>query len=392
MANVNLQQTIDAVPSRGGTIELGPINYYADGPLNIRDRRYIRIIGQGRATKLIFRTAIDQELLADCSGAVEFEMANLDVLRTGGVPRVGFLLGRGVSGSSANKMRFTRVHFEADCSVANVVSLGVECDVWDHCTFVTAIPGSWNYVTGKSNWIGATSPFGPVTGGSNIDHAFRDCHFAHYAKSGTDGNVWLMDGTGYVDISGGSWSNKFDDTSPPSSAWESVALRIGGPVDHHYCYAITLRDLQMETYGVKNAVDVYGDVRGLRMTGGMYCSQESGLYVRGKLRDSYIAGPMWHSGMALYDWGTKGRRATVHVENGWVSDTEIDLRGRWLNRLRRDWPSHATRQAPEVAILASGASHLEQLDVTAQQAGDVVIDDGVETENVTVSATHANGN
>jgi hypothetical protein len=81
----NLQEALQALPPSGGTLQLRAQRYLLRTPLNLRERRHVRLVGAGPATELVFQ--LDPEHagapLIDLTGSQRCELSHMTITSTG---------------------------------------------------------------------------------------------------------------------------------------------------------------------------------------------------------------------------------------------------------------------------------------------------------------------
>ena len=364
---LTLQEQINALPSGGGTILLDNTKiHYVHGPLNIRGRSGVRIIGQGYGTQIASILDDGADLFIDLTGSHHCGLSHLRTWNKGAAPRVGMVLARLPDGKSANFHLFDSLRMEG-ATLANVVNFSSENDIWTHCELMNAEPGGMNIITGRENDLGIESPFGEVAGGSCLCHQFIGCRFGVYGHTGTEVNIVLQSGTGDMRILGGTLSNQREnkDKTQPSQAY-AAAIQIGAGDFRYPCRRIVVDGLECESHGVNHAVQIVGPVRGLALTGmTLLQSLESAIRVwnTGQLLDSRIESCDLQAGMAQYDWKGEPARALMQVD-GEMTDCRIDLRSRYLGLLMEDRSPNDKGERPDVALAVSHGSVCEGNEVT----------------------------
>lgn len=209
----SIQAAIDALPGRMGEIYIPAGRYVLTKTLNLSYppggyRGGIRIVGAGRATQIVAKTA--GQPVIDLTGANHCIMKDLWItaenVKDGERPNVALLLARNPNGGAAQEHRFTNVQIVGKFTVANVYNITSELCRFVGCTFINTAPGSHNLVWSSDNFAKITSPFrgkikhhfsntelrvigcsfynwGGGQGGSNVhvrgftmDSTFRDCY------------------------------------------------------------------------------------------------------------------------------------------------------------------------------------------------------------------------
>jgi len=273
----SVQQRIDDLPATGGAVYLASGTYRMDFPLNLRGRQQVMIRGDGPCTVLLFvyPEAHKGFPLIDMTGARSCTLRDLSI-RTGGpnYPSCALLLARIDPNKSSEAHRFDRLTIRANCTVANVVNFGSEVNTWTSCTFWNAAAGGGNYLTGRNVSHGITSPFGPLQGGSNVVHNFFGCTFNVYGRTGTEVNVTLNRGSGYVYFYGGSMTSKARDRADPATGG-LAAFVIGGGEGKKPVYHVHVDGMEAETWGTRNAIRIVGPTYGLTVRDSLFQSLES---------------------------------------------------------------------------------------------------------------------
>lgn len=384
----NLQEALQALPPSGGTLQLRAQRYLLRTPLNLRERRHVRLVGAGPATELVFQ--LDPEHagapLIDLTGSQRCELSHMTITSTGPIkPAVALILARTrQDGESAGWHRFESLVISVECTLANVVAYGSEVNTWTHCAFFNSYPGGGNYITGRENHERVRSPFGPVAGGSNVDHTFVNCIWGVYGRTGQEVNVRIHQRTGWFLVRGGSMSNKTPDRSVNDKGGRAGFL-IGGPAAHR-CEQVVLDGLQAETFGARHAIEVTGLTFALTVRNCMLQALESSIHVGGHLEDSLFTQNTLDAGMALYDWAPQ-RRALVTV-SATCQGNVFDLRWRRLGRLARDKAAADESVRPERALVVTGDRSVvfSYNDIQVQTADDFWIDPEVTASHNDVRA------
>jgi hypothetical protein len=385
----DIQKAIDELPAAGGTLELLSGRYVQRAPLNLREKRNVRLVGAGPATELFFELAPRYAgmPLIDLTGAQRCELSYLKITGTGPIkPSVALLLARSrQDGDSAGCHRFDSLIISIDCTIANVVSYGSEVNTWTHCCFYNSYRGGGNYITGRENHEGVRSPFGPVAGGSDVCHTFDNCIWGAYGRSGSEVNIKIHQRTGWFLVRGGFMSNKSFDRHQPDQGGRA-GLQIGGPSPGVKCEQIVLDGLEAETYGARHAIEITGPTFGLTVRNCLLQSLESAIHVGAQLEDSVFQQNTLDAGMALYDWPSDSR-AQVTVAATCAGNV-FDLRWRRLGRLARDKAAGDESIRPERALIVRGDKSVlfARNEIHLQRTADLVIAPGVDAQNNEVRA------
>ena len=309
-------------------------------------------MGEGIGTELAFVVGANQSLLIDMTGASVCELSQMRITSRINIADIGLLLARNASLDSAGEHQFDGLRWEAPAKIANVVSLGSEVNTYTHCSFLNAAPGGQNLITSRFNTLQVISPYGASFGGSNLCQQYINCVWGVYARTGREINISIQSGTGYFQIIGGSMSNKSLDRKNPN-AGGLAGIQIGGPDNDYPCEQIIFTYLEAETHGTKNAIQILGYVRGLRVQNCLFQSCESAIRITGKLEDSIIEQNSLQAGMATYDWRTDPKRALIVVKNASVSTSKFDLRWRRLGVLNEDKSTRDSGNRPDIALCVS---------------------------------------
>jgi hypothetical protein len=366
----SLQEMIDTLPSGGGTIALDNSIHYVHGPLNMRGRAGVRIIGEGYGTEIASILDDDAPLFVDFTGSHHCGIEMARVWNKGAAPRVGMVLARRNDDASAGHHVFRGLRWEGAATLANVASLGSEINTWDDCEFLNNIPGGLNFLTGRTNRREVASPFGEVCGGSNLVQRLTNCSMGMYQPGGI--NLAIEAGTGQFHFHGGNLSNKTERRDLPGDPLQA-AFVIGRGDPNYPCEQIHIDAVNGETYGCNNSLQVLGRVRGLRLTGTLLESREAAIVVNesGALADSLIEQNTLHAGMAHYEWSDRPGRALMRID-GEMTDTKVDLSSRWLGLLAEDQSPYDEGHRPEYALAIGDTAKLSDNTVLLRRRRHVI--------------------
>jgi len=276
--------------AQGGYILLEARTYTLSQPLNFRDRQQVVLEGRGLSTRLVseFRRGQETFPIVDMVGSSDCRLANLRIRPTGDVrPACGILLGRSTEKSASNNY-FDNVSVDGTFTVACVVNIGSELDVWNNPRFLNESPGGHNYVTAAwwpAEWRAkVSSPHGPIHGGEKWGgpdrapdgvHTFLGGWFGVYGRSGSEINVWLLPGAHLVTFVGTYFSNKATDYSKPDTGG-LAAVRVGAPQvrSGYYHDGLCFTNCYFETPGARYTFLVH-DAASIQITGGMLLALEN---------------------------------------------------------------------------------------------------------------------
>lgn len=378
----SVQQRINDLPATGGAVYFPAGTYRMDFPLNLRDRKKVMIHGDGPATVLLFvlPKAHKGMPLVDMTGARSCTFRDL-IIQTGGPnhPSCALLLARSDPNNSAETHRFDRIGIRANCTVANVVNFGSEVNVWTACTFWNASPGGGNYLTGDTPVDSISSPFGGIKGGSDVVHNFFGCTFNVYGRTGTEVNVTLNRGSGYVYFYGGSMTSKARDKADPATGALATFV-IGGGKGKRAVYHVHIDGMEGETWGTKNAVQIIGPTYGLSIRRSLFQSLESVIQITGELEDSVVQQNTLDGGLAHYDWVGLPIRSVVSVVDTPVRTSRFNLGYKRLSILDRDKTPQDAGKRPVVAMSVTGTQDFTGNTVIVRHPSDLLIAATVKVE------------
>jgi len=409
----SLQAAVDALPRRMGTVFVPPGEYTLEKTLDLSSapggyQGGIRIVGSGRATRLVAKTRGQPAI--DLTGTNHCILENLWIVaenvKPEERPNVGLLLARNLNGGAAQEHRFTNVQIVGQFTVANVYNVTSELCRFIGCTFINTAPGSHNLVWSSENYAGVKSPArGDIrTFFSNTELRILGCTFYNWG-GGKDGtNLYLRGFTMDTTVR--------DCYMNPPQGGCAVHLAMsgkGGPVE-----SASFENIRIEG---ENAVDIFradGRHENLTLRGCTVVFGE-GLFVRGeevntltlqnnlvwnvrgwktamrfkRLLNSRIAGNIYR----FDNWGGKNPQDTDER----VLTGEL-VRGCRIEVARRDLVNVETMENTVLDALDDGGVRRTYLGPAAagtvlnltpsntatlknMKRGDVALDDGTNTES-----------
>ncbi len=332
---MKLQRELDKLGAHGGTLHVPSGLHIIETPISLRGREGVRLVGDGLSSRLVFLLGpdfADVEGLAlfDLTGANDCEISQLSIYvarQTEVAPASAVLLARESQNSrSAMQHRFERLSISGRYTTANVVNYGSELSRWDGCKFLNDAPGGGNYVTGR--W--PAESLKSIGGGSNLDHLFTGCAFGVYGRTGSEVNVTVGSGTGWLKVCGGCMSNKVGDAGGQGGR---AGFQIGGS-QSRAVEQVSIDGLQAETTGATHCIETVGLTVGLSVCNSQLCAVDSPICFNGHTEDSRLS----HNTMV-----SENGAPYVSVRDTFVGNL-VDLKWKQLARLDRDKPGRGLPQ------------------------------------------------
>jgi len=224
----NINAAIAALPAGGGTVYLPAGRYSVKETIDLTGRNtvprtektphgyaFVRLTGEGRATRLIAQTS--GQPVIDLTDSSHCEVSELWISGQSGpkAPDVGILCARGVGLGSAGYHSFYRVMFDGHFSKACVYQISSEVNRWVDCYFLGTAPYGV-YISPRNN-LGVKSPYARIQtrGCSNKEGRFIGCCFG----------AWGTDSIGLA-IKG--WAEDFSMIGCIASSSNNVAILLDG--------------------------------------------------------------------------------------------------------------------------------------------------------------------
>lgn len=272
---------------RPGVHFLDARTYRLTKPIDMRNTRGVRFVGEGWATRIVFETPRGEGTLIDMTGSDRCGWEDVFVsVPAEHRPDCVFLLARETQdGDSSGNHLLKNVEIDGHAAYG-VAEIGSEVNVIDRCIIRLHNDGACCWATSRFNEFGLTSSLGKLGGGSNVAHHIRDCLFGIY---GAGGSVVRIGGeTAWIQIDRGSWSAK----RGARAAFEFAAAN--GAIHN-----VRIRDVQCESWGARNAVWTYGRhrIHDSTITGCWLPAQQESFHFEARVSDSDFRGnrlnPWW---------------------------------------------------------------------------------------------------
>jgi hypothetical protein len=270
-AEPSLQQLVDRLPSRGGTLQLEAKNYDLAAPLNLRGRAGVRIVGAGvGATTIrpVFRSPDAADLaLVDLVGATDWEISGLRIDGRGEQTwGCGVLLGR-VDQKWCGRIALRQVEILGPWRVAALVNLGAEVCSFDTCVFWNTA-GSGGSPVGPRAFVAEVQNsrrlrgVGPVSGSAANERVSNTCHNlinCSFIVSGDSPEAACLEvGAGVC---------SFNVLSPAFSAKQAAraAIVLGAANAGDALHGFYMSGAQVEAGAARTGVEVLSPVKGLSL-------------------------------------------------------------------------------------------------------------------------------
>jgi len=262
----DINVAIDALPPDGGTVYLPAGNYIVKETINLTGRNtrahtekrphamaFVRLTGEGRATKLIGRTS--GKPVIDMTDSSHCEVSELWIRGASGpeAPDVGIVCARDLDLGSAGYHSFYRVMLDGHFTKACVYQISSEVNRWIDCYFMGTAP--YGVYISPRNDLGVESPYGNVQtrGCSNKEGRFIGCHWGAY---GSDSVALVIKG----------WAEDFSLIGCFAASSNSTAIVLDGT--EQLVHGIYIDGLTVEAESGRHGLLAKGRVANVVINGG----------------------------------------------------------------------------------------------------------------------------
>lgn len=349
--SASLQAAIDAA-GPAGTVRI-PTGYHVlRRPLNLRDKREFHLVGDGGAVLIPkFDPSFADSPVIDMTGAHNCSIRQLRIKGETGENRLALLLARNERGDSAGSHYFEQLAVDGAWTLACVVNIASEVNVWQACSFANDAPGGHAFWLTDVNSLQppVRSLFGPIgkRENNNLGHLFAGCQFAVRGRTGRECNLVVQD-TADLTLTGCFFSSKGshpDHLSAVGREDGGLAAILSETVVSSINRGLTIIGCRAETQGARHFLYVRSPTADVTLFNNTLLASESviraeapcdGWQVRGGF------GACW----AAYEWGGPVRALMSFTE---LSGSDIVWTSRY-SQLARDARPGETRRFATVSV------------------------------------------